>query len=329
MKFVVVGLGSMGKRRIRLLKNNYKDMEIGGVDSLIERRMESEKLFHIKTYSTLETAIVKLEPDAVLICTSPLSHSSLILECINKNMNIFTELNLLADGYENIILEQKKRKIKLFLSSTFLYRKEINYIQYKVNNCCTKIFYRYHVGQYLPDWHPWENYKDFFVENKRTNGCREIFAIELPWIIKTFGKVKNINIMKDHISSLDLNYNDSYMVLIEHETGHKGVINVDIVSRKAIRSFEAYSDNMHIFWDGAPNNLREFNIKTNKVENIKTYSEVDSDSRYTESIIDNAYLEELDTFIRELKEDRNDLSKYTFSDDLYTLSIIDRIEGIK
>ena len=35
------------------------------------------------------------------------------------------------------------------------------------------------LGQYLPDWHPWESYKSFFVSNKKTNGCRELFAIEL------------------------------------------------------------------------------------------------------------------------------------------------------
>ena len=42
--------------------------------------------------------------------------------------------------------------------------------------------YIYHIGQYLPDWHPWENYKNFFVGDKRTGGVREIFGIDLPWL---------------------------------------------------------------------------------------------------------------------------------------------------
>ena len=37
MKVIVIGLGSMGKRRIRLLKKISADIEIIGVDSNMER----------------------------------------------------------------------------------------------------------------------------------------------------------------------------------------------------------------------------------------------------------------------------------------------------
>lgn len=38
MKFLVVGLGSMGKRRIRLLKSNYNNIELIGVDTKEDRK---------------------------------------------------------------------------------------------------------------------------------------------------------------------------------------------------------------------------------------------------------------------------------------------------
>ena len=37
----------------------------------------------------------------------------------------------------------------------------------------------YHSGQYLPDWHPWESYKDFYVSNPATGARREIVPFEL------------------------------------------------------------------------------------------------------------------------------------------------------
>lgn len=325
MKFLVVGLGSMGKRRIRLLNSNYNNIELIGIDIKEDRKKEVEKLFNIKTYDNLDKAIEIENPGAVLVCTSPIYHSEIILKCLDKNINIFTEINLLDKNYDDIISLEKSKNLKLFLSSTFLYRNEIKYIKEKTIKE-KNLNYRYHVGQYLPDWHPWESYKDFFVGDNATNGCRELFAIELPWIIDTFGAIESINVMKNKITNLEIDYPDNYVVVLKHKNGNIGTLNVDVVSRKAIRSFEVYNENIHLFWEGTPNSLNEFNIESKTLENIKVYDEVEKDNRYSENIIENAYLDELDAFIKYLNGD-DSFVRYSFEKDKYTLSIIDEIEG--
>lgn len=325
MKFLVVGLGSMGKRRIRLLKFNYSNIELIGVDTKEDRKKEVEKLFNIKTYKNLDRAIEKENPVAVLVCTSPIYHSEIILKCLDKNINIFTEINLLDKNYDDIIASAKSRNLKLFLSSTFLYRNEIKYIKEKTIKE-KNLTYRYHVGQYLPDWHPWESYKDFFVGDKVTNGCRELFAIELPWIIDTFGEIEGLSFIKNKVTNLEINYHDNYVVVLKHKNGNIGTLNIDVVSRKAIRNFEVYNENIHLFWDGTPNSLNEFNIESKVMKNIKVYKEVEKDNRYSENIIENAYLDELDAFIKYLNGD-DSFIRYSFEKDKYTLSIIDEIEG--
>lgn len=328
MKLLVIGLGSMGKRRVNLLRKYFSDeVEVIGSDMSPERRKEAEDLYGIRTYSELETAINIEKPDGAIVSTAPISHADIILKCLSSKLNVFTEINLMKDRYDEIIDTAKKDSLVLFLSSTPLYRKEIQYIQEEVKAQTKKIHYRYHVGQYLPDWHPWENYKDFFVGSKQTNGCREIFAIELPWILKTFGKVTGIKVTKDKISSLDIDYPDSYIVMLEHENGCRGVLSVDVVSRKPVRSLELYSEEMHLFWEGTPGSLRKYNIETKEVIQIDTYSSIEKDSRYSENIIENAYTEELDVFIKQVLAKGN-FERYTFSDDLYTLELIDEIEGM-
>ena len=47
MNIVVIGLGSMGKRRIRLIKAIYPQYDIAGVDSNIERVQAVEKEYQI------------------------------------------------------------------------------------------------------------------------------------------------------------------------------------------------------------------------------------------------------------------------------------------
>ena len=325
MKFLVIGLGSMGKRRIRLLKNNYKNIELIGVDTKIERREEVEKIFNINTYDNLNLAIQNENLDAVLVCTHPIYHSEIILNCLNKDINIFTEINLVRDRYDEIISLANSKKLKLFLSSTFLYRKEINFIKEKSLRE-KNITYRYHIGQYLPDWHPWENYNDFFVGDKKTNGCREIFAIELPWIIETFGEVEEIFTIKNKVSSLNIDYFDNYSVILKHKNGNVGTLNVDVVSRKATRSFEMYNENVHIFWDGTPESLKEYDCNEKLLKNINLYKNIDKDNKYSDSIIENAYLEELEGFIKYLNDD-DSFVRYSFEKDKYILSLIDKIEG--
>mgnify|MGYP005995753737 CR=1 FL=1 len=49
MKVVVIGLGSMGKRRIRLLQRYNQTMQIFGVDKSEERRKETNEVHGIET----------------------------------------------------------------------------------------------------------------------------------------------------------------------------------------------------------------------------------------------------------------------------------------
>ena len=75
MKIVVIGLGSMGKRRIRLIKEMYSDYIIVGIDGRADRREEVNKLFDIDCVGSINSVC---EADCAFICTSPLSHNSLI-----------------------------------------------------------------------------------------------------------------------------------------------------------------------------------------------------------------------------------------------------------
>ncbi len=59
MKFLVIGLGSMGKRRINLLLKYFDDVTVCGVDISEERRFQAQELFNINTYADLNTAISK------------------------------------------------------------------------------------------------------------------------------------------------------------------------------------------------------------------------------------------------------------------------------
>ena len=325
MKVAVIGLGSMGKRRIRLLLER-SDIEIIGIDSNIERCAEVSGRFHIKTYHSLKEALIDIEIQGAVISTSPLSHSTIIKDCLNSNLHVFTEINLVQDGYDENIRLAEKKGLVLFLSSTFLYRQETQRIIKEVRNTKGSVNYIYHVGQYLPDWHPWESYSSYFIGDPRTNGCREIMAIELPWIVSAFGNIKRVKVLRGKISGLNIDYNDSYQILLEHDTGVRGTFNVDVVSRKATRHLEIYGENLYMTWNGTPDSLYMYD--TEKKEDIKIEFENASEhiSGYAAFVTENPYREELSVFLSQIK-DRAFVAKWDFSRDLKVLNIIDMIES--
>lgn len=324
INIVVIGLGSMGRRRIRLMKQNMKDIFIIGIDEREDRRNEVSQLYGIKVYCSLRDALSEQRILAAFISTSPLSHGALIRECLEYNLHVFTELNLVQDQYEqNMALASLQNKV-LFLSSTFLYRKEIEYMIDKVHSVQGIIHYNYHVGQYLPDWHPWEKYSDFFVGNKKTSGCREIFAIEFPWLLECFGEVKSFAVKRSKVTSLSIDYPDGYLVLLEHHSGHKGVLSVDIASRKAVRNLEIYGESIYLKWDGTPNGLYNYNIEQKCEELQKLYDDVNCISGYSQQIVENAYYKEIENFFHVIEGKEE--PRYSFYKDKKTLDLIDQLE---
>lgn len=323
MNILVVGLGSMGKRRIRLLKKMYQQYHIYGVDLNAQRCAFVKKEYEMETFPTIEEAVSQRKFECAFVCTSPLTHAGIIKTCLENDMNVFTELNLVSDGYvDNINLAKQKNKL-LFLSSTMIYRDEMKYLRERIDakKCYS---YTYHVGQYLPDWHPWENYKDFFVADKKTNACREILAIELPWIVKTFGEIEHIKSVRTKATKLDIDYDDSYMILLQHKSGTIGSLCVDVVSCEPIRSLKIVAENLYLSWDGDEDSFFEKSGSKEELKKISLYDEIDHLEGYNKTIIENEYANELIQFFEELQKKADSI--YNFEDDLKTLSIIDEVE---
>lgn len=325
MNIVVVGLGSMGRRRIRLLKRISNGFYIIGIDSKAERRKQAEEELSIRTQDNLEKVLIDIKPECAVISTSPLSHAAIIEMCLRYDCHVFTELNLVNDKYDsNTALAKDKGRV-LFLSSTFLYRDEIRYMINRVWETSGLLNYNYHVGQYLQDWHPWESIHDYFVGDKKTNGCRELFAIELPWIIKLFGEIESYEVVSGKNTKLPIQYNDNYLLIIKHITGHKGIFAVDVVSRKAVRNMEIYGENLYMTWDGTPCGLNEYDYNRKIEKNINLYETIDKQEGYASFVIENAYQNELEMFIKMVNGEGK--AEYSFEEDYKVLEMIDIIEA--
>ena len=261
--------------------------------------------------------------DAALVCTAPLSHAAVIGELLDNDLPVFTELNLVGDGYaENMAKAAAKKTCRCSSPPPCCTAAKRSTSNSRCRLSASRCIILYHIGQYLPDWHPWENYKNFFVGNARTGGVREIFGIDLPWLLDAFGDVESVTVQKDTISDLGLPYPDCVTLLLRHKGGVQGVLAADVVSRKAVRSFECFGDGIHLFWEGNPKALYEF--KDGDKQPVNTYASFEHDSRYSDNIVENAYVDELTNFFGVLKG--TETPRWSFTKDLAAIQLMDKIE---
>ena len=146
MKLLIVGLGSMGKRRARLAKGMDSSLAIVGVDSADARRAEATELgLAENAWASIGEAVEAARPDAALVCTAPLSHAGIIGELLDHDLPVFTELNLVRDGYAENMAKAAEKHLPLFLSSTMLYRRETQYIKQAVHQFGKPLQYFYYI----------------------------------------------------------------------------------------------------------------------------------------------------------------------------------------
>ena len=143
------------------------------------------------------------------------------------------------------------------------------------------------------------------------------------WLLDAFGDVESVTVQKDTLSDLGLPYPDSVTLLLRHKGGVQGVLAADVVSRKAVRSFECFGDGIHLFWEGNPKALYEF--RDGDKQPVDTYASFEHDSRYSDNIVENAYVDELTNFFGVLKGEES--PKWSFEKDLKAIALMDQIEN--
>lgn len=256
MKFLIVGLGSMGKRRARNLKRlGFSD--ITGFDPRPDRRTEAEDKYGIRTVGDWAKAEA-LPADAWIISTPPDTHLDYGFKAVARGVHFFTEANVTDVRAPEMIAALKKSGTVGAPSCTMRYYPGPKKIKSLVGAGAIgkPLMFTYHTGQYLPDWHPWENYKDFYVSKRATGACREIVPFELSWLVDLFGEIKTLTALRDKVSDLDCDIDDVYQMLMRFKSGLSAHLAVDVIARPAFRVFRLNGSKGSIEWDHSANTIK-------------------------------------------------------------------------
>ena len=187
MNYLIIGVGSMGKRRIRnLLSLSVPAQEIYVLDKNLERIEFVQKEYGVQPYDQMPSD----HSCIIFVCTSPLQHAIALESVRNLRIDsVFVEAGLNPEVEYAIFEFCRDNDIYLYFSVTMRFFPFVLEILEKLDSDeIGKIVHvHYSSGQNLNDWHPQEKIADFYVTELRSSATREIVNFEFTWLLHLFG----------------------------------------------------------------------------------------------------------------------------------------------
>lgn len=325
MNVLVIGLGSMGKRRVRCLQSlGYKD--IYGFDLREDRRDEVKERYGVQTFSEIEKAVEEVKPDAFIISVPPDVHHIYMKLAIQKQIHFFVEASVVDTDMVEIIEKADDLPIIAAPSATLMFHPAIRQISEIITSGqlgrISNILF--HSGQYLPDWHTYEKVSDFYVSNPATGGAREIVPFELVWITGIFGFPQKVGATVRKTIDIEgaEKIDDTYNILLDYES-FQSTITIDVVSRFATRRLVINGSDKQLLWDWNQNQIQVFNPALGDWE-IIPYEMKSSAEGYNQNIGENMYIDELKDFFLAIQGKKSFIA--TLRDDHKILKLLYTIE---
>lgn len=298
MKAMVIGLGSMGKRRIRCLQAlGVKD--IIGVDHRADRREESFAKYGVASVADLPAAWAAGAPNVVIISLPPKLHVMAMTECVRHRVPFFVEASVVDDGLADLIESANAAGVVAAPSATLRFHPAIAEIFRivrsgrlgKISNVML------HSGQYLPDWHTYESVADYYVSDPATGGAREIVPFEMTWFTELFGFPRRV--AAQYRKTIEIEgadcIEDTYNGLLDYGT-FLATVTVDVVSRHATRKLTINGAKGQLAWSWDETAIRVYDGADATWTDLP-YNMEQAAEGYNKNIGENMYIDEIRAFL--------------------------------
>lgn len=326
MRGLIIGLGSMGSRRVRNLKHLGVE-ELAGVDIRQDRRLEAKRQFGIEVFEDTRKAVTEFEPDFLVISTSPESHMEFAFLALEHGLDAFIEASVTdRQRIEKLAMATAVMGPMILPSTTMRYYPGPTKLKEIIDSeiLGKLLHFTYTTGQRLEDWHPWERISDYYVSRRETGGAREIVPFELTWLTELFGIPEILNSRVAKLSEVSADIDDYYQFAARFPNGLLGNVTIDVISGpKASREFRLFGSKGLVKYTADTNHIEVaadgesgwdvINLEHGTVE--KNYINPEE-----------PYIREMADFLSALRSQNSDLFPNSLANDAAMLGLLDEIE---
>jgi predicted dehydrogenase len=231
MRVLQIGAGSMGRRRMR-------DMRTLGAEVLLyepqpDRCREIAEKFSIPGYTDLEQALNQ-QPEAIVVSTPPALHAGYVEEALKRKLHVFAEVPFVydVDVAQKIYDVAPSYPSVLGVSHTLRFYPPIRLIHdlLQEGRIGKPIYIEHSLGNYLGDWHPYEDYRKFYASDVKLGGAgMDMILWELYSIHWWMGEIKSVQARFSKVSPLEIQGPDVHDVLLTFRSGAQGFLHHDII----------------------------------------------------------------------------------------------------
>jgi predicted dehydrogenase len=217
----------MGSRRVR--DASALGHEVVGFDVRADRRRSATERFGIATFDSFEE-LADSAVEALVVSTPPDRHVSYYEWARDAGVPFFSEANILTPRPEWF------EGTRGFPSATWRFYPPLQALREELETAGRPLTVHHHYGSFLPLWHPYESYDDFYAGRRReTSAAREMVPFELEWLTWLFGPVAAVTGWHGRRREWRTDIDDAYSLQLEFETGVVGTLLVELHQLQPLR----------------------------------------------------------------------------------------------
>src|SRR5512134_1098495 len=252
MKILIAGLGSIGRRHFRNL------IALGENDIVLLRTRKAtlpeDELAGYPVETDVQEAIKKHKPEAVIVSNPTAFHLDVAIPAAKTGCAILLEKPISHSTQRLDELEDAVRKSGAKVLVAFQFRFHPGLVRAKqlieAGEIGRIISAHVHFGEYLPAWHPWEDYRNGYAARADMGGgvvLTQCHSLDyLPWLV---GKAEAVWGFTGKLSDLEVDVEDTAKIGLRFTNGTLGSLHLDYNRQPPVHTFDIAGTQGTIKWD--------------------------------------------------------------------------------
>ena len=270
MKFMIAGLGSIGRRHLRNL------IALGEEDILLYRSGKStlpdDELKRYAIETELDAALAH-ELDAVIVSNPTALHLDVAIPAAESGCHLLLEqpISHNLERVDELQAAVERGGGKVLVGYQFRYHPSLQAVKrlLEEGKIGKPVSVRSHWGEYLPAWHPWEDYQNSYAARDDLGGGVVLTLCHpfdyLRWLL---GEIESVLGMVSNLGDLGLEVEDTADVVLKFVSGALGSVHLDYYQRPATHNLEIIGTQGTIQWNNQDGSARMYQASTQEWELI-------------------------------------------------------------
>lgn len=258
---LVIGAGSIGKRHIKNLlaapAGAPSDaVTVSVVEPRADRRAEVVALGveASRIFESRDAALAAGSFDGAVVATPTAFHVADALACARAGLPLMIEKSLSVDmeGVDALQHEVESRGLFAFTAYCFRFDPQARrFAELLRDGVIGKPLYaRAEMSTYLPEWHPHEDYRDFYMSKKALGGGTLLDQSHLYDMTRMFlGEIRTVMGISRKDSDLEIETDDFGEFLFHLDSGVYVSIHIDLFTRPWREFYQVTGSDGVLEWD--------------------------------------------------------------------------------